>query len=242
MNDGAETAGPTSPGLLRQAAGMALVGARYPFRRVPLYRRDRGPDAGGVPDFDRELVGDPSRVQRPRDGVGAIFHRRYWIHVTDEEFGAEQLIDRILDDPNEVAPNEMARFQTVDGDPARGLSLGDELVVQLPGPWNGPVRLIERTPTSFRFVTLRGHMEAGEIEFSTGYDERGFLRFQIESWACSGNPLFSWLYERFPVGRELQLHMWSLYCQKVAGASRGIRMSNVACATARIDPADREPT
>lgn len=242
MSDGAETSGPLTPGLLRQAAGMALVGARYPYRRVPLYRRDRGPDEGGIPDFDRELPGDPTTVQRPSDGFGALFHRKYWIHVTDEELSAEELIDRILEDPNAVAPTHMARFQTVDGAPARGLSLGDELVVQLPGPWNGPVRLVDRTPTSFRFVTLRGHMEAGEIDLSAGYDDRGFLCFQIESWARSGDRMFAWLYERFPVGRELQLHMWSLYCQKVAAASGGVRMSNVSCATARVDPEDGEPT
>lgn len=241
MSNGAGTSGPLSPGLLRQAAGMALVGARYPFQRVPLYRRDRAPDEGGLPDFDRDLPGDPATVQRPSDGVGALFHRQYAIHVTDEELGAEELIDRILEDPNAVAPTQMARFQTVDGAPARGLSRGDEFVVQLPGPWNGPVRLVDRTPTSFRFVTLRGHMEAGEIEFSTRYDDRGFLCFQIESWACSGNRVFSWLYERFPVGREMQLHMWSLYCRKVAAASGGVRMSNVACATARVDPEDGEP-
>ena len=217
---------------------MAVAGGRYVFQRVPLYRRDRVPDEGEVPDFDRELPGDPAAVQRPRDGVGALFHRRYWIHVTDEALGAEALIDQVLDDPNAVAPTEMARFRTVDGQPARGLERGDELVVQLPGPWDGPVRLVDRTPTSFRFVTLRGHMEAGEIEFSTGYDDRGFLRFQIESWARSGDRVFSWLYQRFPLGRELQLHMWSQYCQRVAAASGGVRMSNVSCTTARIDADD----
>jgi hypothetical protein len=28
------------------------------------------------------------------------------------------------------------------------------------------VRVAERTPTSFRLATLKGHMEAGQIEFS----------------------------------------------------------------------------
>lgn len=228
----------TAGRLLWWGLGLLVTSAGYVVQRVPLYRRDRVPDEGDIPDFDRDLPGDPSTVQRPRDGFGALFHRRYWIHVTDEQLGAEELIDRVLDDPNAVAPTEMARFQTPDGAPARGLVLGDELVVQLPGPWNGPVRLVDRTPTSFRFVTLRGHMEAGEIEFSTDYDERGFLRFRIESWARSGDRVFTWLYERFPLGREMQLHMWSQYCQKVAAASGGVRMSNVVCTTARVDHPD----
>jgi hypothetical protein len=112
------------------------------------------------------------------------------------------------------------------------------LIVRLPGPWDGPVRVIERTATSLRLATLKGHMEAGEIEFHAGYDERGFLRFQIDSWARSGDRLFGLLYERFPIGREMQLHMWAQFCQRAAGISRGVRMSNVTCITRAIDDVD----
>jgi hypothetical protein len=108
-------------------------------------------------------------------------------------------------------------------------------VVRLPGPWNGPVRVVERTPTSLRLATLTGHMEAGEIEFRAGYEERGFLEFEINSWARSGDGLCLWLYERFPVGREMQLHMWAQLCQQVARAAGGVRMGNVACATRTLE-------
>ena len=46
-----------------------------------------------------------------------------------------------------------------------------EFMVRMPGPWKAPVRCVERTPTSFRLVTLPGHMEAGQIEFRTGWAE-----------------------------------------------------------------------
>jgi hypothetical protein len=174
-------------------------------------------------------------LQRPREGLGPLFHRSYWIAVTDDGSG-EELISYILEEPNRVTPTEMARFETFDGQPARNLTVGDELIVRLPGPWNGPVRVVERTPTSFRFATMRGHMEAGEIEFRTSTDPRGFLEFRIESWARSGDPLFHLLYERFPIGRELQQHMWSQFCRRVAAVSGGVRMSNPACTTRRYDP------
>lgn len=224
----------TARQLARWGLGMSIAGARYVVARVPLYRRNRvaGDDAG--PDLQTELPGDPETVQHPSDGTGPLFHRSYWIAVTDEERSAEELIDFILEYPNRVTPTEMARFETFDGDHARDLSVGDELIVRLPGPWDGPVRVIDRTPRSFRFVTLQGHMEAGQIEFSTSYDERGFLVFQIDSWARSGDRLFDLLYERFPVGREMQLHMWSQFCQQVAKASGGIRMSNVSVTTERF--------
>jgi len=175
-------------------------------------------------------------LQRPEDGNGPMYHRSYWVFVTDESLTGEESISDILQAPNQVTPTEMASFETLSGEPARDLDVGDELIVRLPGPWSGPVRVIERTPTSFRFATLRGHMEAGEIEFRTGTDARGFLEFRIESWARSGDPLFHLLYGRFVIGRELQLHMWAQFCRRVAAVSGGVRMSNTSSTTRRLEP------
>ena len=227
-------------GTLRRLAhwgsDMGRTATRYSLQRIPLYRRDRRADEAVLPDLDRPLPGDPATLQRAREGLGPLFHRTYWIAITDEVLNGEELISYILEEPNRVTPTEMARFETLDGQPARNLEVGDELVVRLPGPWNGPVRVVERTPTSFRFATMRGHMEAGEIEFRTSTDQRGFLEFRIESWARSGDRLFHLLYERLPIGRELQQHMWSQFCRRVAAVSGGVRMSNPACTTRRYDP------
>jgi hypothetical protein len=229
-----------APSTVRRIGRWGLDGVttllRYTAQRVPVYRRDRGAFLGDPPDFDRELPGDPATLQRPRDGIGPLFHRSYWVCVTDERLSGEELISYILAEPNRVTPTEMARFETLDGEPARDLAVGDELIVRLPGPWNGPVRVIDRTPTSFRFATLRGHLEAGEIEFRTRTDHRGFLEFRIESWARSGDPLFHLLYSRLLIGRELQQHMWAQFCRRVATVSGGVRMSNTASSTQRLDP------
>ncbi len=222
--------------LAHWGSDMATTAVRYSMQRIPLYRRDRRSDDSDPPDLERELPGDPATLQRAREGLGPLFHRTYWIAVTDEVLTGEELISYILEEPNRVTPTEMARFETLDGQPARNLEVGDELIVRLPGPWNGPVRVVARTPTSFRFATLQGHMEAGEIEFRTNTDPRGFLEFRIESWARSGDPLFHLLYERLPIGRELQQHMWSQFCRRVAAVSGGVRMSNPACTTHRYDP------
>jgi hypothetical protein len=220
----------------RWCLDMATTLLRYAAQRIPTYRRDREESPGEPPDFDRELPGDPVSLQRPREGIGPLFHRCYWVFVTDETLTGEELIGYILQEPNQVAPTEMASFETMSGEPARDLEVGDELIVRLPGPWNGPVRVIERTPTSFRFATLKGHMEAGEIEFRTSTDDRGFLEFRIESWARSGDPLFHLLYGRLLIGRELQQHMWAQFCLRVAAVSGGVRMSNPASSTQRLEP------
>ena len=43
--------------------------------------------------------------------------------------------------------------------------------------------MIGATPTSVRLATLRGHLEAGQIEFSARDVADGVVEFQIESWA-----------------------------------------------------------
>lgn len=217
----------------RWAIGTGLALVRYPAQRVPRHRRDRLGDHGtGCPDFDRPLPGDRASVQRARDGVGPLYHRRYWIELTDTDLTPEQLITMVAADLNAVTPTEMSRFDAVAGAPLpEGLEVGNELVVRLPGPWEGPIRIVERTPSSFRFVTLDGHMEAGEIVFRAAVVARGALRFEIESWARSASLQFLVLYDLVPIAREVQLQMWSRFCTAVARRSGGVVVSDVQAHT-----------
>lgn len=224
---------------LHWAVGTTAALARYPFQRVPTYRRDRiGEHHSDRPDPDREFPGDPDTVQRAGQGVGPVYHRRYWIEVTDTDVGPDELLELIADDLNSVTPSGISRFEGLDGRDLHGIEVGDELVVRLPGPWEGPIRVVERTPASFRFVTLKGHMEAGEIVFRTSIEERGFLRFEIESWARSSTRQFRVLYDLVPIAREMQLQMWSRFCTAVARRAGGVLMSNVQSHTCRSTEAE----
>ena len=93
----------------------------------------------------------------------------------------------LLREPSRAAPIEVAVFRKTRGGEGP-LRVGDEFVVRMPGPWDGPVVVADRTPTSFRFATLRGHLEAGQIEFRTSADGDGAVRFEIESWARRRRP------------------------------------------------------
>ena len=91
---------------------------------------------------------------------------------------------RLQADPNAVAPTRFARFLKTRGE-AGTMAVGDEYLVRMPGPWDGPVRVIAADATSFRLATLAGHLEAGQIEFRASRGE--LLEFEIESWARSGD-------------------------------------------------------
>ena len=124
-------------------------------------------------------------------------------------------------DPNLASPFEVARYVKTKG-LLGGMREGDEYVVSMPGPWNGPVRVAGRTPTSFRLATLRGHMEAGQILF-TARSEGDELVVEIESSARSGGSVFRVLYGPLLVGAEFQLHMWVHFLERamlLAGATR----------------------
>jgi hypothetical protein len=113
----------------------------------------------------------------------------------------------------------MAVFRKTRGQ--RGvLRRGDEFVVRMPGPWDGPVRVVRREAGSFRLATLPGHLEAGQIEFraSAAGDD---LSFEIESWARAGDRLAALLYNRLRLAKEIQLNMWSHFCVRAAALAGG---------------------
>ena len=197
-------------------AGTPLALWRHLRRRTPVHRHefDAPPHAPLLP---RASEASDERVQVPRDGVGAGYRRRYRIRLRGARLRAEQLVDLIAGDPNVVSPTDVASFERdVPDDDDDGLQAGEELLVRVAGPWNGPVRVVERTLTSFRLQTLRGHMEAGQIEFrAVDGDEPGDVTFEIESYARSGSRIFGALYELGPA-RLAQEHMWISFLDHVA--------------------------
>ena len=129
---------------------------------------------------------DLTDLQRLADGAGPLMHRRYRVAIRDPELTAAELMTALCENPDRAAPSEFATFKKVRG--AEGqMAVGDEYLVRMPGPWDGPVRVLERTPTSFRFATLEGHLEAGQIRFSAEGPHP--LEVEIESWARAGDRL-----------------------------------------------------
>jgi uncharacterized protein (UPF0548 family) len=171
-------------------------------------------------------------VQAAADGEGPLFHRLYRARIRGARMTPEALLGAVVADPDRFAPSEFASFNKVRGDEGP-MAVGDEYVVRMPGPWDGPVRVVERTPTSVRLATLEGHLEAGQIRFSAG---RGaLLEFTIESWARAGDVLSNVLYERLRMSKEVQLHMWTSMLERVAELSGGRMTGGIEVRTWRVD-------
>ena len=233
-----------TPGGLRERAGIVLrwpIGLllttwRYLWRVTPVYRRDEEGDAGDLPPALPDGV-EAEGVQGLADGCGPLLHRRYSVRVVDSRVGPEQAIARLAAEPNSAAPEDAAVFVKSRGDESR-MAVGDEYVVRMPGPWDGPVRVVHRTPTSFRFATLKGHLEAGAIEFRARC-EGDELVFEIESWARPGDRISHLLYNKLLLAKEIQLNLWTETCLGVARNSGGRLTGGVRVHTRRVhDPAE----
>jgi hypothetical protein len=216
--------------LTRRLPGMALATVRWARGTATVTRALVDCDGRApAPDADRALPGDERSLLRRSRGRGRTYRRLYAVLVDDPRVGPEELVRGLLHDPNRASPTEVAVFHAASAD----REVGAEMVVRMPGPWDAPVRVVERTPTSFRLATLRGHMEAGEIEFRASDAPGGRLLFEIESWTRSGDRLFDLLYDKVPVAREMQTHMWVEFCRAAVRRTGGHAPDGVTVTTWR---------
>jgi hypothetical protein len=216
----------------RWPVGIALVSWRYMWRTTPLHRSEEAGGAADLPDgWDAAPQAGDGR-QRLADGVGQLLHRNYSVRIAGSRMSPAALMDQVAIGLNRDAP-EMAVFRKTRGSDAE-LRDGDEYLVRMPGPWDGPVRVVHKDAASFRFATLAGHLEAGEIEFRASPDD-GAVRFEIESWARAGDRLADLLYNRLRLAKEIQLNMWSHFCLRAAALAGGRPRGGVTIRTRWVD-------
>jgi Domain of unknown function (DUF1990) len=216
----------------RWPLGVALTSWRYLWRTTPLYRVEVEGTAteDSPPPLPVEL--DGAELQLPDSGAGPLFHRRYRIRIRDSALRPEELVGKVASDPDLVAPSEFATFQKIRGEKGK-MRVNDEFVVRMAGPWDGPVRVASREKTTFRLVTLEGHLEAGQIEFRARQDGDEVV-FEIESWARSNDLLTDLLYDRLRMSKEVQLHMWTSTLERIAKVSGGRVTEGVEIRTRRV--------
>jgi len=220
---------------LRWPVGLLITWWAYVWRITPMHRREvpGSWDVDGPPPLpaDTPLNG----IQSPDSGSGAFLRRRYRVDAVDGRLDAASVIANIREDINRVVPGGIAHFRKIAGDEDGPLSVGDEFVVRMPGPWDGPVRVIELTPTSFRLATLDGHLEAGQIEWRAQDVDDGALRFEVESWSRPGDRLSEIAHHRLRMAKEVQLHMWTSVLENVVELVAGRMSAGVDIHTAVVD-------
>ncbi|MBF9143788.1 DUF1990 family protein [Hymenobacter properus] len=182
-------------------------------------------------------MSEPTAEQPAATGSGPLLERRYFIDVARPRLTPAQLMAEVQADVPHFSPELLADFKKKDGDD--NLKPGDEFSIKILGPWNGCVRVTEVGATSFEFITLEGHPEAGRIRFEAHYRDEapGVLRFEIRSLARSRDGLVAFAYDTLGGGKLVQEATWVEFCQRVAAASGGQALGNVVVETFRHDEA-----
>ncbi len=217
----------------RWAVGMGEMAWSYVREPVPIRREEvLGTDDDLPPAVPDALLDE--RSQPAQDGHGPLYRRRFRILVDDPRIDARTLMTRVAGDLTILLPGEVAAVSP--RTESRTLpDPGDEFVVRMPGPWDGPVRVVARDDTRLRLATLTGHLEAGQIEFRASDDADGALRFEIETWARPGTALVRLLYADLRVAKEMQLYMWVRACEAAARIAGGRVRDGVDVITRRVE-------
>jgi hypothetical protein len=213
---------------------MALVTWCYVWRVTALHRSETPGDSSDLPPRIPPALTDECS-QLLTDGVGPMFRRRFSVRVESSNMAPEKLMGILTANLNRAAPSAAMVFHKTVG-PTGTAEVSDEYRVQMPGPWDGPVRVVHRDATSLRFATLHGHLEAGQIEFraATAGD---MLCFEIEGWSRGADRWADLLYSRLRVAKEMQFNSWVHFCLKAAAISGGKVRGGVTVDTRAIPEA-----
>jgi hypothetical protein len=217
----------------RWPVGVAYTSWRYLWRTTPLHRSEGlgSLAVDGPPPYPDGVRS--AEVQGARDGAGPLFHRRYRTRIREAGLTPAELVERVSGHPDFAVPTEMASFQKTRGDEG-AMRVGDEFVVRMAAPWDGPVRVVDKQPTSFRLATLDEHLEAGQIEFRACRDGE-LIVFEIESWARSSSRLVHLLYDRLRMAKEIQFHMWTSTLEGIVRLSGGKMTGGIDIQTRRVE-------
>jgi hypothetical protein len=222
--------------ILRWLVGTLVVTWRYVWMTTPLYRDEcRGWSDDDLPPLISDtLLGD--RLRLAASGVGPMFHRLFRVDIVDAYRTPQELLAAIGQDFSRFVPQEVVGIRR---DEDGRLCVGQEFVVEMPGPWNGPVRVVQVDGECLRLATLQGHLETGQVRFRA-YHQGETLVFEVEAWARCASRLVQLLYAHLRLAKEIQLNMWVRFCLSAAATAGGRPRDGVHIAT-RWVPANAIP-
>lgn len=195
--------------------GAPLASFRFLRRQRPIEELVHG-EGQHPPELRRD---DPDPAHREDgNGLGPVTHRLFRADVEDPKLAAERLIDVVAADPNVISPFEVVRFERTRGE--RGdLREGDELLIRMAGPWDGPVKVTKRWREGFRLAATGGHAQLGQVELRA-QERGGDLRLEIQTRERSASGIFHILRATGLI-RRMQTHTWAHMLEAAAQVAGG---------------------
>ena len=189
-------------------------------------------DPGGAPSPPEDADLADREGER---AVGPVVHRLFRATIRAPKLTPERLLAIIAADPNVIAPVEVLRFEQAEKahGGSGGLQQGDDLLIQMAGPWSGPVKVTRRWDTGFRLVAQRGHPQLGQLEFRVR-DNGGDIEMEIQTHERAAGLSFHVL-QRIGLIRRMQSYTWAEMLQNAAQLAGGRRPERVTVKSWRAD-------
>jgi hypothetical protein len=186
--------------LLGWSVGMPLATLRFLTRRTDL--------------VDREVPAGPDGPDDPR-----TVRRRYRARIERPRLPASTVAAVVLADPNVVLPVEVMHFSP-GGAKAGPLRAGEDRLIRMAGPWNGPVRIVEAGEEGFAFAGLHGGAQRGRIAYRLR-DDDGAIEAEVEIVQRSASRLYDLAYHRLGIARRIERHTWTYVLERSAQLAGG---------------------
>ena len=194
-----------------------LVGA--PLAIFRFFRRHTPVEVVDPADRPPPLPEEPGFVDRDDEqAVGPVIHRVYGATIPAPQLSPQRLMAIIAADPNVIAPVEVLRFEKTRGQPG-DLHEGDELEIQMAGPWSGPVVVTRRWDTGFRLAATSGHPQLGQVELRARA-VNGDIELEVQTRERAGGLSFHIL-QRIGLIRRMQSYTWAEMLENAARIAGG---------------------
>ena len=178
---------------------------------------------------------DRTDMQGVEDGVGPLMHRRYTTRVREAELDAEQLIAAFAGKPNRASPTALASFVKLRGERGRAARRRRVHRAHARPLGRAGARRSRSSPPASASSPSTAISRPGRIRFSAEDLGPGRLEIRIEAWARGGDRLSNLLFDRLPLNKEVQLHMWISVLEQLSELSGGRRDGPVDITTRRVD-------
>jgi anti-anti-sigma factor len=165
-----------------------------------------------VPEGFSGLNVDGREICGPMDGFGQLLHKVYTVRLTGSEVSPAEVIQLCKEQLGDFWPRGN-RLHV----PAPGIEPGAVGLIELTLPGGVPlatgIRVLHAGKTSFTFVTLAGHLEAGWICFSA-YKKQACTTLEVASLARTSDPIYELGFSLF--GHSQQERFWRTTLENVA--------------------------
>ncbi len=196
--------------------GAPLAIFRFLRRDILVEQIDVSDPVAPLPAADRRASSGDTEP-----GVGPLTHRIYAATTRDPKLAPEQLLAIIAANPNVVAPTEVLRFERPPGS-SGSLKKGDELLIRMAGPWNGPMRVTEQGDDRLRLAAMPGHPQHGQIELRVRSrdGERNAVVIELQTRERAAGTGF-YLLQRVGLMHRMQSYTWAEILQNAARLAGG---------------------